>query len=592
MKNNSTSMNEQNELFNKLTAIKYLQISERTLRWYKSEYNKVHLDDPIEPIQKGNIRLYRKSDLDKLRVFAVSRKKTNSSSKTDSDSNTIPKKSIKAKKTSVLNAEELKIDKGFMTLITPLAEQELKQLEESILQNGILNPIIVTKDYVIIDGHNRYAIAKKHNLSIPIKVMNFANRNDTELWIIKNQFSRRNLSKYERGILALKLKPIIAAKAKENQVLGAEITNTGLSKLTEAIDTRSEIAKIAGLSSGTITKIETISNEANEEIIQQILNGKLSINKAYNSIQMSSSKNKMKLSANKQYRNSVFCSFFNDPTKLLSLCNAILDTNYSDVSELEINTLETSMLSNQKNDISCKIHDNFLILIEHQSSVNNNMPFRCLSYVTKLFNNLIDDKNKLYRETLIKFPSPKFFVLYDGDKDEPLRKEMRLSEAFDDDDPALELVVTAFNINYGSEQPILDKCHYLKEYSILVGKVKQGLASGLSLRNSIIRAVNYCIDHDVMKQFLLENQKEVFNMLALQWRINDAKAAWQEEAREEGIQQGIGIGKIQGINIGEMQKSEQIAIKMLRKGKDFGEIQEFTDLPVQRIQELADSIQN
>ena len=73
-------------------------------------------------------------------------------------------------------------------------------------------------------------------------------------------------------------------------------------------------------------------------------------------------------------------------------------------------------------------------------------------------------------------------------------------------------------------------------------------------------------------------------MLALQWRINDAKAAWQEEAREEGMQQGIGIGKI--------QQSEEIALKMLRKGKDFSEIQELTNLPVQRIQELADSIQN
>ena len=103
-----------------------------------------------------------------------------------------------------------------MTLITPLAEQELNQLEESILQNGILNPVIVTKDYVIIDGHNRYAIAKKHNLSIPIKIMNFANRNDTELWIIKNQFGRRNLSAYDRSMLALKLKLAIAAKAKEN----------------------------------------------------------------------------------------------------------------------------------------------------------------------------------------------------------------------------------------------------------------------------------------------------------------------------------------------------------------------------------------
>ena len=275
------------------------------------------------------------------------------------------------------------------------------------------------------------------------------------------------------------------------------------------------------------------------------------------------------LSANKQYRNSVFCSYFNEPTRLLSLCNAILGTNYSDTGELEINTLETSMLSNQKNDISCKIGDNFLVLVEHQSSVNNNMPFRCLSYIAKLLDNLIEDRTKLYRKTLIRFPAPKFVVLYDGNDSEPLSREMRLSEAFGGDSSSLELIVTSFNINYGLNQPLLDKCRYLKDYATLVGKVKQGIANGFSLRDAIIQAVNFCINNDVMKQFLLDNEKDVFNMLALQWNIDDAKKAWFQDGKDE--------------------KSEEIAIKMLRKGKDFEEIQEFTDLSMQRIQELADS---
>ena len=59
------------------------------------------------------------------------------------------------------------------------------------------------------------------------------------------------------------------------------------------------------------------------------------------------------------------------------------------------------MLSGQKNDISCKIGNNFLVLVEHQSSVNKNMPLRCLAYINRLFEDLIDDKNKIYRETLI-----------------------------------------------------------------------------------------------------------------------------------------------------------------------------------------------
>ena len=98
--------------------------------------------------------------------------------------------------------------------------------------------------------------------------------------------------------------------------------------------------------------------------------------------------------ANSQYRNSIFCAFFNDPVRLLSLCNALLDTNYNDTNELIINTLETSMLSGQKNDISCKIGNNFLVLAEHQSSVNKNMPLRCLAYINRLFEGLIDDKTE------------------------------------------------------------------------------------------------------------------------------------------------------------------------------------------------------
>ena len=93
--------------------------------------------------------------------------------------------------------------------------------------------------------------------------------------------------------------------------------------------------------------------------------------------------------ANFQYRDSVFRDFFNEPVRLLSLCNALIGSNYSNPADVEINTLETNFFNAMNNDISCRLHDQFLILIEHQSSVNNNMPFRCLSYVVELFNNLV-----------------------------------------------------------------------------------------------------------------------------------------------------------------------------------------------------------
>ena len=195
------------------------------------------------------------------------------------------------------------------------------------------------------------------------------------------------------------------------------------------------------------------------------------------------------------------------------------------------------------------------------------MPFRCLSYVAELLNNLIKKKNKLYNKRLITFPKPKFFVLYDGDKYEPLLKKMRLSDAFDGNNDSLELVVTAFNINFDLPQPLLQKCPYLSDYSTLVGKVKEGIRLGLSRRDAIRRAVKFCLDHGIMGNYLVEHSEEVFNMLALEWNMNDALQARFEDGRNE--------------------EREAVAIKMLRKGKSFDEVHEFTDLPIQRLEQLA-----
>ena len=274
---------------------------------------------------------------------------------------------------------------------------------------------------------------------------------------------------------------------------------------------------------------------------------------------------------NPRYRDSVFRSYFNDPVRLLFLCNAVLDTKYTNPDELNINTLEGIFFDKQKNDISCTIDNHFLVLVEHQTTVNENMPFRCLSYVAELLNNLIKNKNKLYNKGLIKFPKPKFFVLYDGNEDEPLLRKMRLSDAFDGDSDSLELVVSAFNINFGLSQPLLQKCPYLSDYSTLVGKVKEGIRLGLSRRDAIRRAVKFCLDNGIMGNYLIEHSEEVFNMLALEWNMNDALQARFEDGYEDG----------------RNEERESVAIKLIRRGRPLDEIHEDTGLSLQRLEQLA-----
>ena len=283
---------------------------------------------------------------------------------------------------------------------------------------------------------------------------------------------------------------------------------------------------------------------------------------------------------NKKYRDSVFRDYFNEPTRLLSLCNAILGTQYSDAGDLKINTLEGIFFDNQKNDISCTIGDIFLVLVEHQTSVNDNMPFRCLSYVAELFNNLITNKRKLYHKMLIRFPAPRFVVLYDGDKAEPLKKEMRLSDAFSGDSSSLELVVTAYNINYGLEQPLLDKCRYLQDYSTLVGKVKEGIRLGLSRCDAISRAVKFCLDSRLMKGYLENKSQEVFNMLALEWNMDDALQARFEDGYENGRNEGISVG------------IESVALNLISMGMTVEKVQEATNLPRERSEVLTKRIKS
>lgn len=174
------------------------------------------------------------------------------------------------------------IDEEFQKLIPPLTDDEYRQLEENCIKEGIREAILVWDrgdDLVIVDGHNRYKIAREHNLKWNHKVMNFESREAVKEWIIKNQFGRRNLTPYDRSLLALKLKPLIAEKAKKNLHQGKE----PLQKSVNPVNTQKELAKVAGVSHDTIHKVEKIEAEATPQVKQAVRDGKLSINQAYNS---------------------------------------------------------------------------------------------------------------------------------------------------------------------------------------------------------------------------------------------------------------------------------------------------------------------
>lgn len=182
----------------------------------------------------------------------------------------------------------IRIDPEFESLIPPLTADEFKQLEENCVAEGIRDPLVVWStgkpgdDDILVDGHNRWKISANHGgILFTTKRIMFKDRDEVKKWIIQNQFGRRNLSAYDRSVLALKLKPLIQEKAKENQ---GERTDICQKSDRSSIDTKKELAKAAGVSHDTIHKVEKIEAEASEKTKQAIRNGDISINHAFNNL--------------------------------------------------------------------------------------------------------------------------------------------------------------------------------------------------------------------------------------------------------------------------------------------------------------------
>jgi len=183
----------------------------------------------------------------------------------------------------------IKIDPEFKALIPPLSTEEREQLEANILQDGCRDPLVVW-DGTLIDGHNRYEICARLDLPFDTKEYDFDTRDDAKVWIIQNQLGRRNLAPYSYCELAFKLEPLIKAQAKENCAAGGGDKKTQGSGLQNSanpimpIDTRKELAKIAGVSHDTIAKAKVIHDKAPEEVKAKLRNDEISIHKAHSDI--------------------------------------------------------------------------------------------------------------------------------------------------------------------------------------------------------------------------------------------------------------------------------------------------------------------
>lgn len=174
-----------------------------------------------------------------------------------------------------------RIDPEFEKLIPPLKPEELAGLEKSLLREGGCRDALITWNGILLDGYHRLRIIKKYGLPYRTRSMDFPSRDVAKAWIADNQTGRRNLSRFERVVLALQREPWLAAQAKERMLRGKA---DPAQNSAEGGETRDQVAAYAGVSHDTVDKVRLILKHASEADKAKLRRGELSIREVHGRI--------------------------------------------------------------------------------------------------------------------------------------------------------------------------------------------------------------------------------------------------------------------------------------------------------------------
>jgi hypothetical protein len=181
-------------------------------------------------------------------------------------------------------SEELK------AYIDPLTPEEHDALERSLLAEGCRDALVLWGD-LLIDGHNRYGICQKHGIPFQtVQHPHFKTMDDVHLWMIDQHLGRRSVSDFQRGVLALRKREILAQRqaaalatpsdrATEPAPAAEEAAETPPVS-TPALKSRADIARAARLSANQVVLIEKIQTQAVPELVDAVKQGTISINAA------------------------------------------------------------------------------------------------------------------------------------------------------------------------------------------------------------------------------------------------------------------------------------------------------------------------
>ena len=215
------------------------------------------------------------------------------------------------------------------------------------------------------------------------------------------------------------------------------------------------------------------------------------------------------------------------------------------------------------------------------------MPMRGFRYSAELYNKYIIKNNiDLFRRRLVKFPTPQYYVFYNGVEDKPEKEILKLSDAFSVPvkEGTFEWTAIVLNINYGHNKKLLKQCSILGDYGKLISKIREFKQNTDNLKEAITKAIDYCIENDVLKEFLLEHRSEVVDMLRMEYDEAKTMAHIREDSYEEGELAGKKIGQ----EIGQELKLIGQVCKKIKKNKTAEQIADELEEEIADIQKIYD----
>ena len=283
------------------------------------------------------------------------------------------------------------------------------------------------------------------------------------------------------------------------------------------------------------------------------------------------------------HKDSTFRLLFSEKARAIELYNAINDTDLPPDTEITYTTLENAIYIDRKNDIGFVIDNRHLVLSEQQSTINLNMPLRCLGYASRTLENLTGTAG-IYGKNRVRFPAPEFYTFYTGTETWD-SQQLRLSENFlaDPKENTLELVLNVINLNYSKQDKILTKSPTLLGYSKLIDYIRKYTAElGGNLKHAIDHAVKRCIREELLADFLRKHAREVTGMLFQEITAEEFAAIRAREAYGDGLKEGFENGEKAGAN----QREREIAANLKKSGIPLDVIAANTGLTLEEIEEL------